>query len=520
MTTYLDPGSQINYMDQNSNTLGATNNHNGASDIAHVQTYTAGEDASRLAAAAKELGLSRQRKKRKQVRTFGRDFQGTLNTLVFLKDTDEIDIYETLAGLVGNVLEWYDFAVFGYFSDIIGQVFFPPNQEGNAATIESFAVFGAAFLMRPIGGVLLGYVGDTFGRKKALSISIFLMAFPTFAMGCLPSYAQAGWFSTISLILIRMLQGMSVGGQLMASLVFTLENADRDKWGLYASYVWAAGNFGTLLGGVVGSVIRATMTPEQLLLYGWRIPFLSGIIVSVAGFYLRSSEGAEDDDNKIDEEGEEEVEETQPTNALVEALKPENFRALLAATMVPVLSASGFYLTYVWMAIYMATLSEVNLSSAMTINSTTLLIASCIFLPLPGWLSDKYGRKFIMSIGAVAIGLLGPSMVTVIGSSGSPYLAFGAQFVLGISYSLWVVPMGAYLMESFPPESRLTSVSIGYNLAMAIVAGSTPAVATTMVDVLGPTSPGWIYTVTATLSMIGLWIVAPKPPELQYTLVV
>lgn len=153
------------------------------------------------------------------------------------------DFGQTMAGIVGNVLEWYDFAVFGYLSDILGQVFFPPNQSGHKATMESFMVFGSAFIMRPIGGVVLGYIGDTYGRKKALIISIFVMAIPTFVMGCLPTYERVGHIATILLIVIRLLQGLSVGGQLMSSLVFTLENQRRDQWGFYGSFVMAAANW-------------------------------------------------------------------------------------------------------------------------------------------------------------------------------------------------------------------------------------------------------------------------------------
>ena len=132
-------------------------------------------------------------------------------------------------------------------SDILSDVFFPPNQDGHAALVETFAVFGGAFLMRPVGGVMMGYIGDKFGSRKALTISIFLMAFPTFAMGCLPGYEKIGSLSIVLLTLVRLLQGLSVGGQLMSSLVYTLERHPKNKWGLYGSYVMAAavssGNF-------------------------------------------------------------------------------------------------------------------------------------------------------------------------------------------------------------------------------------------------------------------------------------
>lgn len=181
------------------------------------------------------------------------------------------DMWQTVAGVAGNVLEWYDFAIFGYLGDVIGVVFFPPNQAGDASTVEAFAVFGGAFLVRPIGGLLMGYIGDVYGRKKALVISIFLMAFPTFAMGCLPSYSQVGPVAYVLLIIVRLLQGLSVGGQLMSSLVFTLESHDPSKWGLYGSFVMAAANFGTLLGGIAGYILRTALTQEQLIAWGWRV---------------------------------------------------------------------------------------------------------------------------------------------------------------------------------------------------------------------------------------------------------
>lgn len=179
--------------------------------------------------------------------------------------------WTTLAAVAGNVLEWYDFAVFGYLSDVLGKVFFPPGQVGNASTLESFAVFGGAFLVRPLGGIWMGYIGDRLGRKQALILSIFLMAGPTFAMGCLPTYQQIGPTAIVLLIVVRLLQGLSVGGQLMSSLVFTLEQHPRSQWGWYGSFVMGSANLGSLLGSVVGYVLRLKLTDTQLEHWGWRV---------------------------------------------------------------------------------------------------------------------------------------------------------------------------------------------------------------------------------------------------------
>ena len=314
------------------------------------------------------------------------------------------DFWSTVAGVAGNVLEWYDFAgrssstvctstscvalvahfcsltrslhlkhthaVFGFFGDIIGEVFFPHGQEGDKSTMEAFLVFGLAFLMRPVGGVLLGYIGDLYGPKKALIISIFLMAGPTFAMGCLPTYDQVGALAIVLLVIVRMLQGLSVGGQLMSSLVFTLENHDPAQWGLYGSYVMAAANFGTLLGALAGTVLEGSLTEEQLISWGWRLPFLSGIVVSFSGFYLKShgeghhgmqrvseearpidtvSEHSESSGGESEGDANSEILADTSGNPLRDAFRGPNLRPLAAASLVPMLWSAGFYISFVWM---------------------------------------------------------------------------------------------------------------------------------------------------------------------------
>jgi len=417
--------------------------------------------------------------------------------------------------------EWYDFAVFGYFGDIIGKVFFPPNQSENANTMKSFMVFGGAFLMRPVGGLLLGYLGDVYGRRKALYVSIFLMAWPTFLMGCLPSFETAGYAAPVMLVVVRALQGMSVGGQLMSSLVFTLEKVPHDRWGLYGSFVWATGNFGVLLGGLVGYALRANLDEERLVSFGWRIPFLSGVVVSFAGFYLRSAEkeegrngrGGEEETNAMEDDGSRSAEKQSNKNPFALLFEPGNIRPLLAASMVPMIWSAGFYLSFVWMAVYMSSLIENPVPNAFAINSAALFIGVCVLFPIAGWLSDKYGRRLIMSIGGTSLALFGPSILRVISrGGGNPLMAFAAQLFLGVCLSFWGSPMGAWLAESFEPEARLTSVSLGYNTAHAIVGGSTPALATYLVDAKGPEAPGWIYVAVSVVGMIGLWCVAPPPP--------
>lgn len=405
-----------------------------------------------------------------------------------------------ISGIAGNVLEWYDFAVFGYFSEEISEIFFPP-QDGNAALIETFTIFGLAFLMRPIGGMLLGYIGDTYGRKTALEISIFLMAFPTFALGLLPTYDQVGPLAFILLIIVRLFQGVSVGGQLISSLVFTVESKPKEKWGLYGSYVMAGANCGCLLGNIVSSALRIWLSPEQLIGWGWRVPFLLGVLASIPGIYLKfycEEEGAPVGHSNNGEP---------PENSIKASFRKENLRALFSSTLVPMLWAGGFYLVFVWMAVFMDKLSENKVPGAFQINCVSLFISVILLFPLCGMLSDKFGRTKIMYIGAVGILVSAPILMHVI-SLGEAFPALCAQTSLGILLSLWGGPMLTWLAESFEPELRQTAVSIGFNIAQALIGGNIAAIATALIT-FGPMAPGFFLSGLALLGIIGLYI-APK----------
>ena len=218
----------------------------------------------------------------------------------------------TVGGLVGNVLVWYDFAVYGALAENVGVAFFSRgcdtgstgnhtlNATGHAYTtaesaqecashslLESFAVFGGAFLMRPLGALVFGYIGDTYGRKKALEASVLMMAAATFAMGVLPTYEQAGVIAPLLLIAVRLFQGVSVGGELIGSLVYTTETAPPERWGLYSSLSLMTAVLGTTLGMAVGAIMHSAFTTEELNTWAWRIPFLCGILLGGSAIWIR-----------------------------------------------------------------------------------------------------------------------------------------------------------------------------------------------------------------------------------------
>jgi len=324
--------------------------------------------------------------------------------------------------------------------------------------------------MRPFGGMIIGYMGDKYGRKYALVLSLFLMAIPTFVMGCLPTYNQVGVLSTILLVICRLLQGMSVGGQLPASLIYTVETRPKEKWGVFGSLVMMAANIGTLLGNIVGAILRSALNEEQLVAWGWRIPFLSGILIAFVALYLQwfgaehhPNSGIYDDPPPQDTSEEEDESLRVSRHPLRESVRRENLPALVSATLTPMLWGAGFYISFVWMSIFMHDIMEPPINGAFWINACALLFGMTIPLPLFGMLSDRIGRLKAMAAGAIGLAIGGPLLLFVISKSADkPVNAFFAQFGIGLLLCLYGGPISAWLVEKFPPKVRLTSASLGY----------------------------------------------------------
>jgi MHS family proline/betaine transporter-like MFS transporter len=188
--------------------------------------------------------------------------------------------------MIGNTLEWYDFAIYGYFAAQIGRHFFP-HEDAVAQLLSTFGVFAVGYLMRPIGGVIVGHIGDTLGRRAALTFSVSAMAIPTFLIGLLPGYQTIGVLAPVGLTLLRVVQGLSVGGEYTGSMVFLVEHAPEGQRGLMGALGASGATVGMLLGSAVGAAFAASMSTAALDAWGWRIPFLLGLVVGVAGYILR-----------------------------------------------------------------------------------------------------------------------------------------------------------------------------------------------------------------------------------------
>src|SRR5215469_17678037 len=191
-----------------------------------------------------------------------------------------------VAGIAGNIMEWYDFSVYGYFAAIIGRHFFPTGDR-TTSLLAAFGVFAAGFFMRPLGSLLFGYIGDKKGRKRALTISVGMMAVPTFLIGVLPTYQQIGLWASLLLVLLRLLQGLSVGGEFTTSAIFLVEGSTGRRRGFLGSFAPLGASGGTLLGSALGAAVTTALGQSSIESWGWRVPFLIGILVGLVGLYLR-----------------------------------------------------------------------------------------------------------------------------------------------------------------------------------------------------------------------------------------
>ncbi|MCB0563751.1 MAG: MFS transporter [Phaeodactylibacter sp.] len=364
------------------------------------------------------------------------------------------------AGVAGNILEWYDFAIYGFFAPVLGQLFFPA-EDPTTSLIASFGAFAAGFLMRPVGGALFGYIGDRVGRKRALNLSVLLMAVPTFLIGLIPTHAQIGMGAAVILVLLRMLQGLSVGGEYTSSIVYLAESAPEGKRGLFTSTSMMGAIGGILLGSFLGSIITGMLTEAQLQSWGWRIPFLFGILVAGIGYLIR---------RHMPETLSEQEEKENPLRTL-----RRNWVQVVQVSGLNMLSAIFFYALFVFVVTWLVDYVEESRTLALRLNSVSLLIFMVAILFF-AHLSDRIGRKRLIIPGAVAIILFGYPLFWLMHHHDETMILAG-EIGLAVLAAAYMAPIPATLTEMFPKNIRVSAVSVGYNLAYAIFGGTVPMVA-------------------------------------------
>ena len=364
------------------------------------------------------------------------------------------------AGVVGNVLEWYDFAVYGFFAPILAAQFFP-GDDAVVRLLAAFATFAVGFLMRPVGAVLFGYIGDRYGRARALILSIAMMAVPTVLMGLLPTYASIGIGATFLIVILRMFQGMAVGGEFTSSIVFLAEHAPQKRRGFVASFAMFGATFGTMLGSAVGGALSNLLSPEALASWGWRAAFISGIAVAIVGVVLRR--------NMLDGPA-------SPPSISPLVLAFRDHKAAVARVFVLNMgTAATYYSLFVYAATWVADKTPLERATALDITTLTIL-TFLVVLPTAAWASDRFGRKLVMGVGMGACVLLAVPLVSAMHGTSAVSIAV-AQMSFGALLALSMAPQPAAMCEMFPRGVRVSAVSVGYGLAYALFGGTAPLVA-------------------------------------------
>ncbi len=388
---------------------------------------------------------------------------------------------------VANAFEWYDYALFGHFAPIIGQKFFPDN-DPSAALLQVFLVFAVGYLMRPIGGIFFGIIGDKWGRRTSLSLAIMCMAVPTAAIGLLPTYETLGITSTVAMIVFRMLQGLSMGGALTGSISYIIEHTEKNKRGLYGSIPMLSICLGILFGSLVSFCVKNIFSAEQFNLWAWRLPFIIGILVFFVGIYIKNNTK----ETPLFEETKYRGEVVKsPLNTLVR----KHWRDILISILINATGSIIFYIEAIYLVSYLKISRDFPESSAEILVNFCYVIM--IFVTLfAGWLSDKIGRRKIFLFNLVFIIVATPFIFKIFESASFGYVII-AQIVIAIMAALYIGPEPALQAEFYPTEIRNTALSVSYNIATSVFGGTAPYIIELLVQNTGGITASVYYIIAA-----------------------
>lgn len=400
-----------------------------------------------------------------------------------------------IASFIGNFVEWFDYASYGYLAAIITVVFFPQNSP-ISGLLATFGVFALSFIVRPLGGVIWGHYGDKIGRKKALSLSIIIMSLATFLIAFLPTFEQVGLWAPALLLLVRLVQGFSASGEYAGASAFLAEYAPDKKRGFYTSIVPASTAAGLLLGSLFVTVMHTVLSAEQMQSFGWRLPFLLAAPLGLIGRYIRIKL---EDSPKFKE-----LEQShQVSDAPVKLLFTTHRRAFIIAIGVTMLNAVGFYTILSYMPTYLSV--ELKVSESDSFLATTIALAAYIGLIfMMGKLSDIFGRKTMLIAASLFFIFLTVPLFSYLGSAGLVgiiliQIAFGAMLTMNDG------TLPCFLSEIFPTKIRYSGFALSFNLANAVFGGTAPLVATWLIQTTGnKLAPAWYLVAAALIAMVAM----------------
>jgi MHS family proline/betaine transporter-like MFS transporter len=398
-----------------------------------------------------------------------------------------IDLRVLFASMAGNALEFYDFTLYGFFVAILAPLYFP-SADPMVSLISGFGVFALGFFMRPLGAVLFGHIGDKYGRKIALSFSIFGIAIPTAAIGLLPTYEQIGIFAPLLLTFFRLIQGLCAGGEYNGAGLFVVEHGREGHKGFLGSLLTSSGSFGALLACIIGGIFVNSHLPQ----WSWRIPFLFGLVIGFVGYYLRSQVSETLSKNDL-----------QGNKAPIAEVLKHYPLSLLICIFIGATATVPYYIILTFMNSSLMTLKIITPSEMMTMNA--FMLSVCIItLPLMGWLSDKIGQKRLMLFSAGAL-LVFAYPFFMAYSTHNLYLIFIFQIVMLSLNEAFVGPSNAYMSELFPKRLRYTGIAFGYCLGLALFGGTAPYICASLIKITSnPISPALCIVYAACMGILAV----------------
>jgi MFS family permease len=397
--------------------------------------------------------------------------------------TMERPAVRTIAAVViGNALDWYDFALYGYLAVTIGTLFFP-SESPWTSLLSSLAAFGSAFVVRPFGGIFLAQMADQWGRRNTLILVIALMTVGTVMIAFAPTYAAIGIAAPVIIVLSRLLQGFSAGGEFASATAFLVEVAPPSRRGLYGAWQLSGQGMAILLSGFAGSLLARGMTPEQFTAWGWRVPFVVGLVIGPVGYYLRLR--LQESRIFIDE-----CARRRGGPAPLLELFTNFKRRVLTGFGLVIGGSASLYVLFIFMPTYAIRVLGLDLSAAF-IAPVVAGLTVAVFCPITGALSDLVGRKslLVVSMSGLVIAPY-PCFLWLQQERSVAQLAL-VEFAFGLIFSFSGGPFNAALSELFPVRLRASGLAVAYNFAVALFGGLAPLIVAWLIlrtgDPLAPT---------------------------------
>jgi MFS family permease len=405
---------------------------------------------------------------------------------------------QIFAAVIGNALEWYDFVIYGFMTVIISRLFFPAESE-YASLLIAMATFGVGFFMRPVGGVLIGLYADRRGRKAALQLIILLMTIATAMIAFAPTYAAIGIAAPAIMVLARLLQGAATGGEFASATAFLIESSPPERRGFFGSLQMVGQSIAALSGATAGMLVTQGLTPEQIDDWGWRLPFLFGLLIGPVGLWMRRHLSETEEFVAASQD------ETQHLGLI--AVLREHLRDVLVCFGLVVSATIMFYVVLIYMPTYAKTQLNIPLKDAFTAQVAGLIFLT-VLIPLFGILSDRIGRRAVLMLAALLyLVLTYPMMAWMLAEPSLIRLAI-MQVALCSAIAVGFGAISTALAEQFPVRQRSTGLALAYNMAVMIFGGFAQLIVTWLIKETGSLlAPSFYVMFGATIGLVAAYFI-------------